>query len=128
MECLGEYLRRLRKRRGLTLKDVEKAGVASNAYLSLLERGLRKAPRPSILKGLAALYDAPVKNLMIASGYLPPESGKEPSPATIESAFNHVMNDPRITHGTRKKSPKLSLEAKRYIVGVYETLTGQKLT
>jgi HTH-type transcriptional regulator, competence development regulator len=128
MGTLGEYLRRLRKRSGLTLKDVENAGVASNAYLSLLERGLRAAPHPNILKGLATLYEAPVKDLLIAAGYLPPESGKEPSPATIESAFNLVKNDPRITHGTRKKSPKLSLEAKRYIVGVYETLTGQKLT
>jgi transcriptional regulator with XRE-family HTH domain len=128
MENLGEYLRRLRKRKGLTLKDVEKKGVASNAYLSLLERDLRKAPRPSILQGLAVLYEVPVKDLMVAAGYLPPESGKAPSPATIESAFNLVKNDPRITHGTRKKGPKLSLEAKRYIVGVYETLTGQKLT
>lgn len=128
MESLGEYLRRLRKRRGLTLKDVEKARVASNAYLSLLERNLRKAPHPSILKGLATLYEIPVKDLMIAAGYLPQESGKGPSPATIESAFNLVTNDPRIAHGTRKKRPKLSLEAKRYIVGVYETLTGQKLT
>jgi transcriptional regulator with XRE-family HTH domain len=128
MESLGQYLRRLRKRKGLTLKDVEKAGVASNAYLSLLERGLRKAPRHSILKGLATLYDAAMKDLLIAAGYLPPESGKEPSPASIESAFNLVKNDPRIAHGTRSKGPKLSLEAKRYIVGVYETLTGQKIT
>jgi transcriptional regulator with XRE-family HTH domain len=128
MESLGQYLRRLRKRKGLTLKEVENAGVASNAYLSLLERGLRKAPHPSILNGLAKVYDAPVKDLLIAAGYLPPESDKEPSSATIESAFNLVKNDPRIAHGTRSRGPRLSLEAKRYIVGVYETLTGQKIT
>jgi len=77
---------------------------------------------------LGALYEVPVKDLMIAAGYLAPEPGHAPSPATIESAFNLVKNDPRIAHGTRSKGPKLSLEAKRYIVGVYETLTGQKIT
>jgi transcriptional regulator with XRE-family HTH domain len=127
MDSFGEYLRRLRKRKGLTLKQVEEAGVASNAYLSLLERGLRKRPQAEILNALAKLYEVPVKDLMIEVGYLPRETNREPSAGAIESAFNHVKNDPRITHGTRRKSPKLSVEAMRYFVEMYEKLTGQKL-
>lgn len=127
MNSFGEYLLKLRKRKGLTLKQVEAAGVASNAYLSQLERGRRKPPHPDILKGLAAIYEVPLKDLLVAAGYLPPEANKEPTAGAIESAFDHVSKDPRMSFGTRRKTPKLSLEAKKYIVQMYEKFTGQDL-
>jgi transcriptional regulator with XRE-family HTH domain len=127
MDSFGEYLHGLRKRKGLTLKQVEAAGVASNAYLSQLERGRRKPPHLEILKGLAAVYEVPLKDLLVAAGYLPQDENKEPSTGKIESAFGHISSDPRMSFGTRKKAPKLSLEAKKYIVQMYEKLTGQDL-
>jgi hypothetical protein len=95
--------------------------------LSQLERGRRKPPHPDILKGLALLYEVPLKDLLIAAGYLPQEENEKPSTAKIESAFNHVASDPRMTFGTRRKTPKLTLEVKKYIVEIYEKLTGQNL-
>lgn len=127
MESFGEYLRGLRKTRGLTLKQVEEKGVASNAYLSQLERGLRKRPHPDILNKMAEAYGVPVTNLLTAAGYLPPETEKEPSAKEIERAYGQVELDPRFSHGTRRRDEKLSLAAKRRIVEVYVTLTGQKL-
>ncbi len=127
MKSFGEYLHDLRKRKGLTLKQVEAEGVASNAYLSQLERGRRKPPHPEILKGLAALYEVPLKDLLVAAGYLPSEEKKVASDETVEAAFEHVSKDPRMSFGTRMKTPKLTLEVKRYIVQMYEKLTSQNL-
>jgi transcriptional regulator with XRE-family HTH domain len=127
MDSFGEYLRRLRKTKGLTLKQVEEKGVASNAYLSQLERGLRKRPHPDILKKMAEVYGVQITLLLTAAGYLPPEVQKEPSAKEIERAYDHVESDPRFSHGTRRKNEKLSLAAKRRIVEIYVTLTGQNL-
>jgi len=128
MNSFGEYVRGLRKSSRLTLKQAEALGVASNAYLSQLERGNRKRPHPDILKRMAKAYNEPVKNLLIAAGYLAPEMQDKPTEAErVESAFEQVQNDPHISQGTRRRNLKLSLASKRYIVKMYEDLTGRKL-
>jgi HTH-type transcriptional regulator, competence development regulator len=127
MDTFGEYVRELRKQKRLTLKEAEKRGVASNAYLSQLERGRRKRPHPDILKRMADVYNVPLKELLIAAGYLVPETETKSPKERIEEAYQQVQNDARISHGTRRKGLKLSLEAKRYIVEMYENFTGRKL-
>jgi transcriptional regulator with XRE-family HTH domain len=127
MENFGEYVRELRKRNRLTLKQAEALGVASNAYLSQLEREQRKRPHPDILKRMAEVYKEPLRNLMVAAGYLTPETESKSREERIEHAYNEVQNDPRVSHGTRHRGPKLSLDAKRVIVEMYENLTGRKL-
>jgi HTH-type transcriptional regulator, competence development regulator len=127
MDNFGEYVRELRKRNRLTLKEAEALGVASNAYLSQLERGHRRRPHPDILKRMAEVYKEPPRNLMIAAGYLTPETvGKSPE-EQLEHAYSEVLNDSRVSHGTRHRGPKLSLDAKRVVVEMYENLTGRKL-
>lgn len=128
MDNFGEYVRELRKRSRLTLKQAEERGVASNAYLSQLERGNRKRPHPDILKRMADVYHEPLKNLLIAAGYLAPEmQNKSTEKERVESAFKQVQNDPQISQGTRRRDLKLSLASKRYIVEMYGDLTGRKL-
>jgi|SRR5579871_1777491 len=127
MENFGEYVRELRKQNRLTLKEAEKRGVASNAYLSQLERGRRKRPHPDILKRMADVYNVPLNELMIAAGYLAAETQKKSLAERIEDGYHQVENDPRVAHGTRRKGVKLSLEQKRYIVEMYENLTGRKI-
>lgn len=117
----------LRKRRGLTLKQVEAAGVASNAYLSQVERGRRKPPHLDIMKRLATFYEVPLKDLLIAAGYFPQEEAGEPTSEKIEAAYKRVTTDPRLSVGTRMKAPKLTLEAKKYIVQIVEKFTNQDL-
>jgi HTH-type transcriptional regulator, competence development regulator len=127
MDSLGAYLRRLRKSCGLTLKQVEERGVASNAYLSQLERGLRKSPRPDILKRMAEVYGEPLKNLMIEAGYLPAETERERTREETEIAFEKVQKDSGFPHGARRRGLQLSLEAKRYFVELYEKTTGRRI-
>ena len=122
----GAYMRTLRKQRGLTLKQVEKAAQVSNAYVSQIERGIRKPPHPDILNRLAALYQVPVRELMVQAGYLPDEAEMEKK-RRIERAYEHVLSDPNYRHGTRLKAAHLSLDAKRFIVEMYEKVTGRTL-
>jgi transcriptional regulator with XRE-family HTH domain len=127
MNSFGAYLKELRKSRRLSLKQVEaKAGV-SNAYLSQLERGLRKPPHPEILQRLAKAYEVPVEDLLREAGFLANDSGKGITHEKIEQAYLHVTSDPRFRYGTRLKGMRLGIEAKRFIVEIYEKLSGRKL-
>ena len=123
----GEYVRELRKRNRLTLKQAEERGVASNAYLSQLERERRRRPHPDILKRMADVYNEPITNLLAAAGYLVSESEPKSQGERIDQAYRRIQSDPRISHGTRHKGQKLSLETKRLFVEMYESLTGEKL-
>jgi len=128
MARFGPYLRELRREARLTLKQVETGGRISNAYLSQIERGLRNPPHPDILKRLAAVYDVPHADLLIAAGYL--ENHAQPtgvSRVQIEAAYKHVLSDPQFRHGTRLKGSAISLEGKRFIVEMYEKLTHRTL-
>jgi transcriptional regulator with XRE-family HTH domain len=127
METFGPYLKRLRRTGGLSLKQVEEAAAVSNAYLSQIERGIRKPPHPDILKRLAKTYDVPVEELLEAAGYLEDAQERRLQRQKIERAFEHVITDPQYRHGTRLKGSALSLDVKRFIVEVYEKKTGRKL-
>ena len=127
MQTFGPYLRELRRACGLSLKQVEKDAGVSNAYLSQLERDLRKPPHPDILKRLAQVYEVPHRELLIAAGYLEDEADKGITRLKIEKAYQHVISNPRFRHGTRLKGSALSVETKRFIVEMYEKMTGQKL-
>jgi transcriptional regulator with XRE-family HTH domain len=125
MNALATYLRTIRKQKGLSLKKVEKAAGVSNAYLSQLERGRRNPPHPDILKRLAKVYEVPVTELLSAAGYLEEKQGSRKQ--NVEQAFQHVITDPKYQYGTRLKGAVLSLEAKRFIVEMYEKMTKRKL-
>jgi transcriptional regulator with XRE-family HTH domain len=125
MNALATYLRTIRKQKGLSLKKVEKAAGVSNAYLSQLERGRRNPPHPDILKRLANVYEVPVAELLSAAGYLEEEKGNKAR--DIERSYQHVITDPKYQYGTRLKGAKLSLEAKRFIVEMYEKMTKRKI-
>jgi transcriptional regulator with XRE-family HTH domain len=127
MEKFGPYLKQLRRASGLTLKKVESAAGVSNAYLSQIERGLRKPPHPDILKRLAHVYEVPHTELLIAAGYLEDQADKGVTRIKIENAYKHVLSDPRFRHGTRLRGSTITLEAKRFIVEMYQKLTGQNL-
>ena len=127
MQSFGPYLKELRRVCGLSLKQVEKAAGVSNAYLSQIERDLRNPPHPDILKRLAQVYEVLPRELLIAAGYLEDETEKGVTRLKIEKSYRHVISDPRFRHGTRLKGSALNIEVKRFIVEMYEKMTGRKL-
>lgn len=75
-EDLGTYLRRVRKEKGLTLRDVENKTGISNAYLSQLENDRISSPSPTILHKLAECYGISYERLMKLTGYPINEEGQ----------------------------------------------------
>ena len=123
---LGPLLKRLRG--DSSLRDVRRMTGISNSYLSQIERGDRR-PGPSVLKRLASLYGVDVQDLLKRAGYLddPEEvTPRDDEPQEVERAYQYVLADPKFRVGTRPSGP-LSLEAKRFIVEMYERFTGKRL-
>jgi len=123
----GEFLKELREKKGVTLKQVEEGTGMSNAYISQLETGTRRRlPAPDKLKALADYFNVTIKELLEKAGYV--ESGPiaETLKEKIEKAFAHVISDPACQYGTRLKG-KYDLDAKRFIIEMYEKLTKKKL-
>jgi HTH-type transcriptional regulator, competence development regulator len=69
-EPLGGFLRRQREAMSLSLRDVEASTGLSNGYLSLLERGKVKQPKPAVLYKLAEALQTSYTDLMGLAGHL----------------------------------------------------------
>lgn len=106
---LGDYLRELRKGKGLTLRQVELLanGQLSNSYLCQLENGDIKHPSPNILYLLASIYTVPYSDVLIQAGY----PGVEPvrPPLHIFSVMNVTAAeaDSMLTHLLRLRQENL---------------------
>ena len=123
----GQYLRSLRERQRMSMREVEKVSGVSNAYISQIETGEKPTPRPEILKKLAPAYKVTARELFMRAGYLDEREVTASEDERIDAAFQYVLSDPDYKLGTRIRGESLSPEAKRGIVIVYETLTGKKL-
>jgi transcriptional regulator with XRE-family HTH domain len=61
---IGVVIRKLREAEGLTQVQLAKRGKVSQAYLSLLEAGQRKAPTIRVAQRLAKALGVPVGELL----------------------------------------------------------------
>ena len=126
-EQLGNHLRELRAKRHVKLRDVEEQSGASSSYISQVEQGKRH-PSAELLRKIAPAYGASVKELLTLAGYLDEPEVRMSDQDRIEWAFKCVVSDPQYQFGTSlRTSTELSLEAKRFIIEVYEKATGKKL-
>lgn len=66
---LGEYLKKVRKSRDLSLRQVDYKSDVSFSHLSMIENGSRK-PSPLTLKELAKIYNLDYIDLYEKAGYL----------------------------------------------------------
>jgi HTH-type transcriptional regulator, competence development regulator len=124
---LGEFLKRLREKKGVSLRDVENDTGISNAYLSQLETGERKKlPSPDRLKKLASYYNVSIQELLQKAGYYENNDIEETYEQKIDNLFKYVTNDPQFKFGTRLKG-KYDLDAKKFIIELYEKATGKQL-
>jgi transcriptional regulator with XRE-family HTH domain len=68
---LADTLKKARKAKGYTLREVDKLTGVSNAFISQLENDKGGEPSPHILRKLAKCYDITYTGLMMDAGYLP---------------------------------------------------------
>ena len=123
----GHFLKSLRDKQRMSLRDVEKRSGVSNAYIAQLEKGDRPAPSPDILKKLARAYNVTVRELLMRAGYLDEPEVTATEEERIEAAFQYVLSDPDYKLGTRLRGEDLDTKGKRGVVITYETLTGKKI-
>jgi len=123
----GHFLKNLRDRQRMSLRDVEKRSGVSNAYIAQLEKGDRSPPSPDILKKLAQVYNVTVRELLMRAGYLDEPEVTATEEERIEAALQYVLSDPDYKLGTRLRGEDLDAKGKRGVVIVYETLTGKKI-
>jgi transcriptional regulator with XRE-family HTH domain len=72
---LGAKLAAARKKRGLSLRQVEKRTQIHNAHLSQIEQGTIERPDPNILWTLATIYELDYADLMRLAGHIRRERG-----------------------------------------------------
>lgn len=80
---LGQYLKKIRKEKRLTLRTVEHETGVSNSYLSQVENGKIKQPSPTVLLKLSNFYDASYNHIMDLAGH--------PLPSTYETSLKRTQ-------------------------------------
>lgn len=127
MESFGDYIRKLRMDRKLSLRDVAAGTGISVSYLTQIEHGRRGVPGVPILKRMAPLYKVPLRDLLKYAGYLEEEETRILSDEEeVDRAFQFAMTDPQFKFGTRVTGP-ITSDVKRFVVEMYEKATGKKL-
>ena len=130
---LGQYLRRLRVSKGLTLQQVGETmlerglekGVSWN-YLALVERSERK-PSKRLLSRLAEVYETSRVSLFHRAGYELNDLGEDSDEAKIEWAYKSVIGDPDLPHARSLGNVDMPLDGMRTIVELYSRATGIEL-
>ena len=123
----AHFLKSLRDKQRMSLRDAERVSGVSNAYISQLENGSKPPPHPDILKKLAKAYNVTIRELYLRAGFMDEPEVTATEEERIEAAFQYVLSDPDYKLSTRIRGEGMSGESKRSIVIVYETLTGKKL-
>lgn len=67
-EGFGSYIKRLRKNKGFSLKDLEKMTGISPSYINRIEKGERKAPSYPIIEKLADAFNVDISVLLSIIG------------------------------------------------------------
>lgn len=63
-ERIGAVLKKLREAKGLSQQALAKKAKVTDAYIAMLETGVRKNPTVDTLKRLAKALDVPVRDLL----------------------------------------------------------------
>lgn len=124
----GNYLKKLRVRKGVSLMKVEEATGISNAYLSQLENGIRRRiPTSKRLNALADYYNVSIEQLLEKAGYVKALYPEEKEEEIIKKSFLKVIGDPHFKYGIRLKN-KNDLDYMRFVNEIYEELTKKNET
>ena len=89
-EPIGSYLRTIRNRRGLTLRDVAERteNAVGQSYVSQVESGRIASPTPLALRRLAEVYELDPLDVLRRAHYLPPEDPAEEARAPLPAGLN----------------------------------------
>jgi transcriptional regulator with XRE-family HTH domain len=111
-QTFGEYLKQLRKKKGLTIKKLAELAGLSPSYLSRIERGERNIPNARFLKKLASPLNLTPQQMMIAAGYLNNDEPDKPSlykereeDSGASSSWQEIIKDPTLQEALEEIGP-----------------------
>jgi len=78
--AFGQYIRRAREQRALTLIEVASELDISIVYLSRIEREKEQPPPDDVVTSLARILDLPTDDVFAAAGRLAPVFDQGPQP------------------------------------------------
>ncbi|WP_281282559.1 helix-turn-helix domain-containing protein [Paenibacillus piri] len=76
----GFYLKQARERKGFSVNQLALESGISNAQISRIENGLRRAPKPETIRKLAEALHIPYEEMMEKAGHMPDERRQEIPP------------------------------------------------
>ncbi len=122
---LGVVLRQLRGER--SLREVQKGSGVSNTYLCNLEQGIQR-PGFRILEKLADYYGVSISDLFRRAEMLREhgQAYRRAHDADVERSYRFLMDDPYLERYD-KPTAALPLEAKKFMIQLYEHYTGRQL-
>lgn len=88
MANFGEYLKKKRSDKGLSMRELERRSEISQAYISQIERSPDKIPQPDVVRKLAAALGIPSTEMMIVAGHITQDEQQEAKKVpTLREAF-----------------------------------------
>ena len=111
----GEYIRKLRKEREMTIRQLELYSGVSNSYLSQMENGKRGIPSPDIIKKLAKGLRVDYDLLMKKAGYITEDDNVN----DIDPELRQFINDVKVWY---KNEPKTKEEKLKLMKDMFELI------
>jgi transcriptional regulator with XRE-family HTH domain len=102
---IGEYIKKIREDKNLSLNQLALYSGVSAAHLSRIERGLRE-PSPEILRKIATALKVPYEELMKAAGYLDGELSVTPITNSETRQIKNQEWQPELTEKDKKDIAK----------------------
>ena len=106
---LGKFVREKRLEKDMSQRELANAAGISNAEISRLESGKRKASSPAVLKAIAKALNVPVEVLLEKSGII--EEGKQ----HIDKALEEIGDMPVSSVGQSSVQQNRSIEEQTFI-------------
>jgi transcriptional regulator with XRE-family HTH domain len=124
----GEFIKTLRKVKGLTLTELSKASNVSQSHLSHVENGKRGIPSPEILHKLAAPLGTTHADLMIKAGHVRYEDWFKSGAPVTEQEFDEIFTDEMLGY-TPDQKLEILRDLKKSLEHYYSLYyNGHKLT
>ena len=100
----GEFLKKLRLDRGMTLRDVEKKTGISNAYLSQIENNKRGMPHSRTLEALAPAFGLTLLDLvaLLSDEDDPNRTLFSTKGDKLRGEFTKILGEPSISYEFRE--------------------------
>lgn len=111
----GAYLREIRKKKNLTIRQLDTYSGVSNSYISQMERGERGVPSPDILLKLAKPLGVAYEDLMIMAGYIKTPTESEGKLKYVDVGDPGTPERDEFTELFLKDFNELSVKVKIYV-------------